>query len=259
MTTQEIEQLVEQFFEGATTLEQERQLYDFFRGDQLPDSLEQYRAAFQYFDHQLSLEAETIVVNLPAKRPVKRWIITLSAAACLTILVALPFWFSEEKPYEGSYIIRDGVRIENPKIIEAELLKIETRVNSQIEQLDKLIEQTDQQFEQYADLDEAYITKISLTVKDSEIIETKLAMIEARADRKIEQLDKLIEQTDRQFEQYADLDDYCIAKENVKIKNHEISEGKSSTIETRADSMIEQLDKFLEQTDRQFKQSTDLI
>lgn len=48
MNTEKIEQLLEKYFEGETSLEEEKQLRTFFRKDDIPDRLKSYRGQFGY-------------------------------------------------------------------------------------------------------------------------------------------------------------------------------------------------------------------
>lgn len=45
----EIERLLERFYEGETTLEEEKLLRDFFRGNDVPGHLQEHRALFGYY------------------------------------------------------------------------------------------------------------------------------------------------------------------------------------------------------------------
>lgn len=57
MKTEKIEQLLEKYFDGETSLEEEEQLRDFFRQDEIPDHLQNYADQFLYLEH--AGEAET--------------------------------------------------------------------------------------------------------------------------------------------------------------------------------------------------------
>ena len=48
----DISQLVEKYFEGATNLEEEGKLKDYFNSDEVKDSLKQYQPLFQYFEQE---------------------------------------------------------------------------------------------------------------------------------------------------------------------------------------------------------------
>lgn len=48
MSTEKIKQLIEKFYEGQTTLEEERQLHEYFQREEVPDELQSEAAYFQY-------------------------------------------------------------------------------------------------------------------------------------------------------------------------------------------------------------------
>ena len=119
MKKEEIQILIDRYFEGDTTVEEERRLYAFFMQDRIPAEFAEYTEMFR------DLAA---VGNVPApavqKRPVYRmpmvWLrVAASAAAVVAIVfgVRLAGNISEEnalaKLYEGSYMIVDGQRIDD--------------------------------------------------------------------------------------------------------------------------------------------------
>lgn len=52
LDNKQIERLIEKYFEGQTTLEEEAQLNSYFTSDKVASHLEQYRPVFQYFSEQ---------------------------------------------------------------------------------------------------------------------------------------------------------------------------------------------------------------
>jgi hypothetical protein len=130
MTAQEkqirIEALVERFFEGATSGAEERELYDYFASDGVPLELEPYRPLFRYIDREMpaALPASDARSPLPRRRFAIR---TAGIAAVVAALIAVGAAVGLQKARErndrfaGSYIIRNGVRITDPKIIRPEL------------------------------------------------------------------------------------------------------------------------------------------
>jgi len=50
MKNEKIERLLEKYFEGGTSVEEEKQLRAFFRGEEIPDHLQSYAAQFRYMD-----------------------------------------------------------------------------------------------------------------------------------------------------------------------------------------------------------------
>lgn len=99
MGLQEIEQLLESYLEGKTTLREEGVLRDYFKThEQLPAHLEDYRMLFNFF----GLEAEQTYQNhvlLPKRRSYKWLTIGGSVAAIIIVLLTLlPFATTPSPP-----------------------------------------------------------------------------------------------------------------------------------------------------------------
>ena len=63
-----IEDLLDRFFEGQTSNEEERVLYEFFARPDIPAHLERYREVFGYFESGIALDfSETPELRLPVK------------------------------------------------------------------------------------------------------------------------------------------------------------------------------------------------
>ena len=63
-----IEDLLDRFFEGQTSNEEERVLYKFFARPDIPAHLERYREVFGYFESGIALDfSETPELRLPVK------------------------------------------------------------------------------------------------------------------------------------------------------------------------------------------------
>lgn len=121
-----IEILLERFFEGGTTNAEEQELYAFFSGTDLPGHLEAYRPVFGYFAAGIAREAEEQPLLETPRRPapLKKWLWTgMAAAASLSLLLFLSKGGGGEafNPYDGSYVVRDGVRTEIPEAKAREL------------------------------------------------------------------------------------------------------------------------------------------
>ncbi len=123
-----IEKLVERFLEGETSNEEEKELYSFFRTGEIPDELIPYKAFFAYFETGIAAELGV------EKKKKSRYSLTRSRllfysslAASFLILAGVSLFFSQQEdsfnPYEGSYIVRGGVRITDPDKIGPELEK----------------------------------------------------------------------------------------------------------------------------------------
>ena len=120
-----IDELIEKYFEGQTSAEDEAALRHFFTSDDIPENLAMYKPLFAYFDDEIN---KTEVANANKKRfkkenedryenknrkiqTSKRFVLWLSgAAACAAILVGIFFFEPPLKKCsgEGNYVIING-------------------------------------------------------------------------------------------------------------------------------------------------------
>ena len=119
--TKEIERLVERFFDGETTTEEEARLYKGFRRKRLPDSLERMRPvmeAFSSMSEEKPQRAKTVSI-------VRRAL--MGAAAMLALIVGIAIYsnYHEEQSlariYGGSYVIENGRRIDDLSAIQDDI------------------------------------------------------------------------------------------------------------------------------------------
>ncbi len=104
-----IEDLLDRFFEGQTSNEEERVLYEFFARPDIPAHLERYREVFGYFESGIALDfSETPELRLPAKEiSYKRkigWAIAVCVAASLLLFLVNTVFMNQNasfNPYEG--------------------------------------------------------------------------------------------------------------------------------------------------------------
>ena len=147
---EQIEKLLERFFAGVTSNEEERELSHFFSEEEIPDELMPYKSLFAYLDTELEqeflqLESEALLseaevaglsteeeplAKIKLHRPKKRGVrlqrlLIGSAAALLLIFMCVASYNVISRnnfdPYEGSFIIRDGVKITDLNRIRPEL------------------------------------------------------------------------------------------------------------------------------------------
>ena len=133
MTTEQMHDrmaaLVEQFFEGATSGAEEKELYAYFSSDGVSAELEPYRSFFRYVDEEMpGALAPVEPLSISPKRANRRFMLRMIASAAVVaaliavgVSVALKGRVGENDPFAGSYIIRNGVRITDPKIIRPEI------------------------------------------------------------------------------------------------------------------------------------------
>ena len=138
-----IEELIERFFEGQTSNTEEQLLYEFFAGNNVPKHLLNYKDVFAYLSTDIKEEVSEIKSDIPVHLiQRKRWLLWAGIAAAMLALVLLnPFLYGNKPfdPYEGSYIIRNGVRITDLDIIRPELEATVRQVLQQQEESEQLL------------------------------------------------------------------------------------------------------------------------
>lgn len=179
-----IHQLIGRFLAGETTTAEEQTLYEFFSRDEIPSDLLDYKEMFSWY---ASLKDSASTLSAPSKdeptsskvqllilRP-WQWI---SIAAMIALLFSIGFSLryptislpEEYLAYEGSYIVRDGKKITDLRIVVPEIQRTERLVNEQIETLEANIEAPDAAF--YNTVETSYDLS-DPAIK--EIVETTLA------------------------------------------------------------------------------------
>lgn len=110
-----INELLDKYLMGLTTLEEEKELKNYFLSDDVKPEYEIYRAMFETFNFELLESAPTSSrKNKPYRRNVKRfWLQTISFSGIAATLL-LVLWFISAQPGEDFAIIR-GKRIDNPE------------------------------------------------------------------------------------------------------------------------------------------------
>lgn len=115
------EKLLERFFDGDTTLAEERRLYGMFRRKALPPELEKYRPLFAGFD---SMQADN--GHRARLMPVFRRAMCGTAVALALIFGMSAYLnYHEEsmlaRVYGGSYVIENGHRIDDLSMIKTDI------------------------------------------------------------------------------------------------------------------------------------------
>lgn len=128
------ETLIERFMNGETSLEEERWLYDYFLQEEVPEEWEAYRDMFAdyaalAFDEKSAGTAEimsgspkeTVMMRKPFSMRVWKYVAGVAALWLVAFAVGWGIQFHEEKVfascYEGSYMIVDGVRVDDLEAI----------------------------------------------------------------------------------------------------------------------------------------------
>lgn len=105
--TMDIEELLDKYFDGATSCDEEQRLRAFFAAPGVPPHLVPYRALFGYFDREI---ARSAVVR---RRKSFRWKLLAgvwAVAASVLLLVGLYGWRKASDPCSCSenYVVIDG-------------------------------------------------------------------------------------------------------------------------------------------------------
>lgn len=124
----DISRLVEQFLAGATSLAQERRLYRYYAAHRsLPAELEQYRPMFQWY----------AAMEKPGRRFTVRRCVAAAVVAVLIAGAAIGFAKLKNSDdnelytcYKGSYIVRDGKKIDDVKLIYSTICAAELYADS---------------------------------------------------------------------------------------------------------------------------------
>lgn len=172
-----IENLIEKFFDGLTTLQEERDLFLFFsEAEDLPENLKQYKSTFQYFEKEFQEELDQIyksesnaMVGTDKKRQNntllnKKWMIVISAiaASLLFIFIANPFSdASDFNPYEGSFVKKNGIVVYDEAEVEAEYLRLEKIVQEKLTCLNEPFVEARHQVKVYEEMEDEITNKIN--------------------------------------------------------------------------------------------------
>jgi len=92
-----IEQIIEKYYNGETSLEEELQLQEFFQGEDVPDHLKAEQAQFQaskvFSKQESNLSAEDLFAKLPAEKPkqpkqvqMNPWVLRIAAAVVFIVV-----------------------------------------------------------------------------------------------------------------------------------------------------------------------------
>ncbi|MDR3235467.1 MAG: hypothetical protein LBT48_01915 [Prevotellaceae bacterium] len=115
-----IGELIDKYFEGLTSLEEEQELRDYFQQENVPEAYGVYKSIFQYFTSERRQEKQKITVTAPKKmRILLRW--TSLAAACLLLFFCLwSFLHTENTLPNTSVAYIDGKKCTDMELIQQE-------------------------------------------------------------------------------------------------------------------------------------------
>lgn len=127
------EELLEKYFDGQTTCEEERALRRFFASDQVPEHLEVYRPLFACIDREAETFRETQKEEAaPATHPAgvrkptrlyRLYYLTTGIAATLLLCIGIAGLLPHITTNHTSYAIIDGHYYDDPKLVQAKALE----------------------------------------------------------------------------------------------------------------------------------------
>lgn len=110
-----IDDLLNRYFEGETSCEEERQLRAFFASSDVPEHLVVYKPLFAYFDEEI--KKEQLPEEIKYKESKHIWFtrksvfyILSGVAACVLAIVGITriYMISEPCPCTGNYVVING-------------------------------------------------------------------------------------------------------------------------------------------------------
>jgi len=163
-----IENLLERFFDGLTSNEEEQQLYDFFSETDIPEHLRKYIPVFNYFetgiiDETKEEKIEIIPIELKKQRRESTIYWGLGIAASVLLIFSFYFGFVRDSKdfdrYEGSYIVQNGVRITDPDLIRGELERAEREALERQKEAMLLLQNVSKTSDNYGHLEKELIQR----------------------------------------------------------------------------------------------------
>lgn len=120
----EIKNLLQKYFQGETSLHDEKRLRTYFNNEEVEESLKQFQPLFQYFEKEKEMSLgedfeNKVLLNLPKNGQVvpfkSKRNYFLRIAATLLILAASVFYFQEQKPTQATAINWEKYEIKDPE------------------------------------------------------------------------------------------------------------------------------------------------
>lgn len=147
--------LVDKFLEGRTSNAEERELYAWFRENEVPAEWQELKAMFEWYEagmpeinnahsDQPSEQPTPVTQHTATSRPrrrVRMWLTGAAITAAASIAALL--WLTPTTPtidiYEGSYIIEAGVMCDNSESIRQDIEELLMRADEIERHADSLL------------------------------------------------------------------------------------------------------------------------
>ena len=146
-----IEQLVEKFLDGRTTNAEERELYAWFRSNDVGEEWAELKVMFAWYEAGMpeKRSEETLHMELKRPRPERRglWLaVGAVTGVAASVVIAITVWLTFDNGssndlsiYAGSYIVDGGVRYDNINDIEGDIEALLERAELIEQSADELI------------------------------------------------------------------------------------------------------------------------
>lgn len=146
-----IEELVEKFLEGRTSNSEERELYDWFVTNDVPEEWSELKEMFAWYAAGM-LEAEATEEQSPAqvtpyhpRRSIALRLGSWSVAAAVAIVLGIVLWPEAETTpvltniYEGSYVVENGIRNDDIDYIHEDIEAVLARADAMEQRANELL------------------------------------------------------------------------------------------------------------------------
>ena len=121
-----IDELLQKYFEGLTSLEEEDTLIRYFQQSDIKDDLKSYAPIFRFLaKERQAFQASAIKKQAKVKL---LFIRTISIAACLIAFIAIGGLIWKNRPAERSMVYVDGKRVMNKELFRQQALNSIDRV-----------------------------------------------------------------------------------------------------------------------------------
>ena len=143
---QHIEQLVNKFLDGRTSNAEEQELYKWFSQTDVPREWAELKSMFIWYSK--GMPENNLEANIPTSkyRPrIIRWAVGWSIAAAIAISLGIYLWSAPDSPqqtiniYEGSYIVRSGIRCDDITYIESDIEQLLAKADMIEQHADELL------------------------------------------------------------------------------------------------------------------------
>ncbi len=119
-----IDELLDKYFEGGTSCEEEREIRRFFAQEEVPGHLEMYRPLFAYLAQEIKAGQETSRKIVPPERKKHiRLFRTLGSIAAGVLLLAGIAQIVSVSYSPENYVIIDGKRYTDERLVQAKALE----------------------------------------------------------------------------------------------------------------------------------------